>query len=247
MSSYRDLQPRVVILACAIALSMALVSPAAAKGDPRTCAYRDARLAEACRTDSDIHAYLLDPENAGIESYMDVPPVYRGWEPGEEEGLIGALREQAAADAPRSNPGPPSYPSGSPMAVMGLLEAQASGAYARQVEAERARTPRVNWSAAQIRAAGRRAVLDELRDPTSAQFRNVRRLDPINGTTTFCGEVNARNAFGGYSGFKRFESGVTNRGAASAQVDGQDGMVGAYFNSAWNQFCGRIAGTSAQF
>lgn len=123
----------------------------------------------------------------------------------------------------------------------------ASGEYARQVGAERARTSTVNWSGAQIRAAGRRAVLAELRDPSSAQFRNVRRIQHENGTTQFCGEVNARNGFGGMAGFRRFEAGVTNRGEASARIDSPETLAGTHFNAAWGQFCGRIAGTPVQF
>ena len=43
------------------------------------------------------------------------------------------------------------------------------------------------------------AVAAELRDPSSAQFRNIRE-----GTETACGEVNAKNAFGAYTGFRQF-------------------------------------------
>lgn len=38
-------------------------------------------------------------------------------------------------------------------------------------------------------------VLSSLKDPNSAQFQNVK---------GYCGEVNAKNGFGGYIGFKRF-------------------------------------------
>ncbi|MBP5790611.1 MAG: hypothetical protein J6W29_10330 [Neisseriaceae bacterium] len=38
-------------------------------------------------------------------------------------------------------------------------------------------------------------VKSNLKDPSSAQFRNQ---------VEFCGEVNAKNAFGGYTGFKKF-------------------------------------------
>ncbi|MGP1275294.1 MAG: hypothetical protein ACQRW7_07750 [Caulobacterales bacterium] len=44
------------------------------------------------------------------------------------------------------------------------------------------------------------AVAEALRDPSSAQFRNLRRL-PSGGV---CGEVNARNAYGAYGGYKGF-------------------------------------------
>lgn len=43
------------------------------------------------------------------------------------------------------------------------------------------------------------AVLAELTDPGSAEFRNVRK-----STIGYCGEVNAKNRMGGYVGFKAF-------------------------------------------
>lgn len=50
------------------------------------------------------------------------------------------------------------------------------------------------------------AVAQELRDPRSAYYRNVgwKRLDTSH--VLICGEVNARNALGGYVGFVRFFS-----------------------------------------
>ena len=42
-------------------------------------------------------------------------------------------------------------------------------------------------------------VAAEFRDPSSAQFRNI-----IEGTEVACGEVNAKNAFGAYTGFREF-------------------------------------------
>ena len=66
-----------------------------ARGDPRTCSYTDARLAEACRTDPAIREYLLEPESDPAESYMDLPPAIRGWEPGEEEALRYTLNKQS--------------------------------------------------------------------------------------------------------------------------------------------------------
>lgn len=49
----------------------------------------------------------------------------------------------------------------------------------------------------------RQLVADQLTDPLSAQFRNDRLID----YDWHCGEVNAKNALGGYVGFKRFISG----------------------------------------
>jgi hypothetical protein len=43
------------------------------------------------------------------------------------------------------------------------------------------------------------AVVKDFKDPSSAQFRNVREKGG-----EVCGEVNAKNAMGGYVGFQRF-------------------------------------------
>lgn len=55
----------------------------------------------------------------------------------------------------------------------------------------------------------RDAVLAKLRDPDSAKFRNVRKLGMIgegvpDSPAVYCGEVNAKNAMGGYPGFVHF-------------------------------------------
>ena len=76
------------------------------------------------------------------------------------------------------------------------------------------------------------AVKEHLRHPSSAQFRNLH-LNKIDSNTV-CGEVNAKNAFGGYDGFMRF----------AAEADGQkwrimfdDGSLDAegksFFNMLW--------------
>ena len=43
------------------------------------------------------------------------------------------------------------------------------------------------------------AVADKLRDPGSAEFRDI-----TVGETIACGEVNGKNGFGAYSGFSKF-------------------------------------------
>ena|SRR6185503_9265874 len=48
------------------------------------------------------------------------------------------------------------------------------------------------------------AVREHLNDPRSAQFQNERSLTNKNGNKVVCGEVNAKNGFGGYVGFTRF-------------------------------------------
>ena len=223
--------------------SFGIASPSSARGNPDTCAYRDARLAQACRTDQGVREYLRDPDNADVETYMALPPVVRGWEPGEEEMVLAMLRGQPQRQ-PVASTTLQNALVGGPMARIDRL---ANGEYDRQVAAERARTPRVNWSAAQIRTAARSAVTDGLRDPGSAQFRNIRRYVNSRGTTTFCGEVNSRNAYGGMTGFRRFYSGVTDRGEASATINDQGGIVGSFFEAAWGQTCAGVTGTAAQF
>lgn len=43
-------------------------------------------------------------------------------------------------------------------------------------------------------------VANQLRDPSSAQFRDLRRTRQ----GVVCGEVNGKNGYGGYAGFQRF-------------------------------------------
>jgi len=59
-----------------------------------------------------------------------------------------------------------------------------------------------NKDSTQIKAAeaAKAAVTAVLKDPDSAQFRNIVILE----SGTVCGEVNAKNSFGGYTGFDKF-------------------------------------------
>lgn len=50
---------------------------------------------------------------------------------------------------------------------------------------------------------GQDTVRSKLRDPDSAEFRNVQFYSGGPSPTT-CGEVNAKNGFGGFSGYERF-------------------------------------------
>lgn len=58
--------------------------------------------------------------------------------------------------------------------------------------------------AASSRASYERAVRNELRDPSSAQFRALKVLPGGPEDGALCGEVNAKNAMGGYTGFEPF-------------------------------------------
>lgn len=74
-------------------------------------------------------------------------------------------------------------------------------------------------------AAARAVVLERLKDPGSAQFRSERMLED---GATICLEVNAKNGFGGYTGFAQAVVITPPSGAAVAWVDdGQQGVAAA--------------------
>lgn len=62
----------------------------------------------------------------------------------------------------------------------------------------------------------KRAAAALLKDPASAQFREVRQGGPL-----VCGEINGRNTYGAYSGFTRFV--YDGRGAQIEPVNGRLG------------------------
>ena len=70
----------------------------------------------------------------------------------------------------------------------------------------------------------RNYVLASLKDPGSAEFRNQYGI---------CGEVNAKNSFGGYTGFKRFI-------ASSEHLVIQEGSLpSSDFQEVWQEICTR--------
>lgn len=74
-------------------------------------------------------------------------------------------------------------------------------------------------------------IKGRLKDPASAEFRNTFISNAI-GAPVVCGEVNAKNGFGGYTGFQRFISG------GSIQVIEAD-MAAGEMDKTWSQVCGR--------
>jgi hypothetical protein len=67
-------------------------------------------------------------------------------------------------------------------------------------------------------------VADSLKDPASAQFRGVESFILSTGDRVVCGEVNAKNSYGGYAGFSPFY--VRHAGATVKRiyVDGPGGL-----------------------
>jgi hypothetical protein len=51
--------------------------------------------------------------------------------------------------------------------------------------------------------ASQEAARNQLKDPGSAQFRNVR-VESFEGGKVVCGQINGKNSYGGYVGFKQF-------------------------------------------
>lgn len=77
---------------------------------------------------------------------------------------------------------------------------------------------------------GQDAVKAKLKDPSSAQFRElyVNRGQGMPPMT--CGEVNSKNSFGGFSGYQRFVS------AGTAELTFLESEV-SDFGSVWAQLC----------
>ena len=75
------------------------------------------------------------------------------------------------------------------------------------------------------------AVRLQLKDPSSAQFEGITKKD-----TAVCGFVNAKNAMGGYVGFRAF---IVKNG--SAELDSEDGASGEF-----GKFATRFANECAE-
>jgi hypothetical protein len=76
---------------------------------------------------------------------------------------------------------------------------------------------------------GQDAIKAKLKDPDSAQFRNVEFHSAVAPVT--CGEVNTKNSFGGYSGFERFIAG----GDVITVLESE--MAAGEMDKAWAQIC----------
>jgi hypothetical protein len=77
---------------------------------------------------------------------------------------------------------------------------------------------------------GKDAVRAKLKDPESAQFRNVFFHRGADNIPMACGEVNGKNSFGGYEGFQRFVS------AGKSKLTFLENDV-SDFSSVWGKMC----------
>jgi len=79
---------------------------------------------------------------------------------------------------------------------------------------------------------GKAMVQSKLKDPGSAEFKDVFFFRGRDGIPMTCGQVNGKNAFGGRPGFRRFIS------AGSAEMTFIEDEV-SEFSELWGRFCGR--------
>lgn len=77
---------------------------------------------------------------------------------------------------------------------------------------------------------GKEAIRQRMKDPDSAKFRAVYFHLGREGVPVTCGEVNAKNAFGGMAGFQRFIS-AGRQDLTFLERDVKD------FDVAWRRFC----------
>lgn len=75
------------------------------------------------------------------------------------------------------------------------------------------------------------AVRAKLKDPDSADFRDVN-FYAGGGTPVACGEVNAKNGFGGYTGYEPFLAAGDQLVVLSSEMES-----GKEFAKVWNKFC----------
>ena len=84
-------------------------------------------------------------------------------------------------------------------------------------------------------AEPRQKVIAQLKDPESARFRNEffsMSEHGENPVKSLCGEFNAKNAYGGYPGFKRYIVAAT----GMVMIEGQETDS---FDPVWTVWCAR--------
>lgn len=81
-------------------------------------------------------------------------------------------------------------------------------------------------------ARTQRAVKAQMRDPDSVRFRNTRFRIFQGKTPMVCGEINAKNGFGGSTGYQRFIASGENFGPVLEEM-----MSPGEFARSWNEIC----------
>jgi|TARA_B110000211_G_C13875516_1_gene462738 hypothetical protein len=78
------------------------------------------------------------------------------------------------------------------------------------------------------------SITYNLKDPDSAKFRNVI-ADEEN--TVFCGEINAKNSYGAYSGYNKFYAIPQNDGSVASEIISVDQIDYGMAMIMYNGFC----------
>jgi hypothetical protein len=84
---------------------------------------------------------------------------------------------------------------------------------------------------ADVIAAAKAEIGHHLRDPQSAQFRDVHVIAGALNGRRVCGQVNAKNGYGGYGGFSRFAYESSFKDVRFST--GDDLMFEAYSEGCW--------------
>jgi len=92
-------------------------------------------------------------------------------------------------------------------------------------------------------------IASNFKDPGSAQFTKltIGQDKYVNGLYHLCGEVNAKNSYGGYAGFQRFIAGLDSNGKMNKILENDkslsmgneqmEAMVAEIFNGEWKHYC----------
>ena len=93
----------------------------------------------------------------------------------------------------------------------------------KSISAAEKKAQQEKWFGAETIVSAKRAVRASLKDPDSAQFKDVYANYTEEFQVVACGRVNSKNSLGGYTGFKRFVS-----NGKSAIIEGRDNLADAW-------------------
>lgn len=93
----------------------------------------------------------------------------------------------------------------------------------------------LNETPQSVMEKGKKAIADTLKDPLSAQFRNVRLVQYLDGAV-ICGDINGKNSYGAYVGFSDFVGG-TNSGTMRRTDEARYADITAATNAGIDMAC----------
>jgi hypothetical protein len=143
-----------------------------------------------------------------------------------------ARAEQAAALAAADAARQAASRKAAEAARKGAEAAAEQASIAREMGARFVKAEDATWRQTAFITRSREAITQRLKDPESARFRNLYFHASQPGLMVTCGEVNARNSFGGYGGFKRF---IANGLPETSFLETD--MKRAEFDKAWAGLC----------